>query len=254
MKKNNLRIKENITMLDKINAIDNIVNYYFTDGEYTPYYADVAKIETIVKYFVKGYKLEDGEYLFECANKDKDMKKLVRQFLYDVADTAVAKKHNKDNKQYIDIMNFVIVNVNEKLEFEKQKRIHCADEKKAFLDSITSFVSDLDKSLGNIANLELSKLTPEMMETASGIIAQLKDKEITPELVSEVVKNAVDFKVPENEIIEGQRKQIGELKRMLQEERAKNEKLKKKNVKDNDKASVNNKKDNVVDFKEVKEK
>lgn len=247
MKKNNLRIKENITTVDQINAINNILGYYWTDGEYTPYFADVAKIETIVKCFIEGYELEEGEFLYNCANEDKDMKKLVRQFLYDVADNANAKKHNKDNKKYIDIMSFVIVNVNEKLEFEKKKRIHCTDEKKAFLDGITSFISDLDKSLGNIANLELSKLTPEMMETASGIIAQLKDKEITPELVSEVIKNAVDFKVPENEIIEGQREEIGRLKEMLAEERVKNKKDTKVKTKDE-------KKDNIVEFKEIEDK
>ena len=246
MKKNNLKIKEKITMADQINAINNILSYYFTDGEYTPYYAEVAKIETIVKCFIEGYELEKGEYRYDCANNDKDMKKLVLQFCYDTADTAIAKKRNKDNKKYIDIMNYVTVNVNEKLEFEKQKRIHCADEKKSFLDNITSFISDLDKSLSNIANLELSKLTPEMIETASGIIAQLKDKEITPELISDIVKNAVDFKIPENEIIKGQQEQIGRLNEMLKEERAKNKKFDKKNE--------NDKKDNVVDFKEVKEK
>lgn len=234
MKKENLRIKKEITIVDQINAIDNIMDYYFTDGEYTPYYAEVAKVETIVKCFIEGYELEEGETRYVCAKNDKDLKKLVYQFCYDTADTAVAKKHNKDNKKYIDIMNFVIVNVNEKLEFEKQKRIHCSDEKKEFIESITSFVSDLDKALGNIANLELSKLTPDMMETATEIIEQLKGKEITPELISDIIKNAVDFKTPEYEIIEGQQKQIGKLKEMLKEEHEKNRNNDKQNIVDLD--------------------
>ena len=35
MKKNNVRIKNNITLTDEINAINGIVSCYFTDGEYT---------------------------------------------------------------------------------------------------------------------------------------------------------------------------------------------------------------------------
>ena len=44
MKKDIVKIKDNISIVDEITAIKSIVDYYFTDGEYTPYFAEIAKI------------------------------------------------------------------------------------------------------------------------------------------------------------------------------------------------------------------
>ena len=44
MIKDNMRIKESITLQDRINAIETIVSFYFMDGDYTPYYKDEGEI------------------------------------------------------------------------------------------------------------------------------------------------------------------------------------------------------------------
>lgn len=69
MKKENMRIKENITISDQINVINYITDYYFTDGEYTPYYAGIAKIEAIALFFINGVKFDGDEYVYECCRK-----------------------------------------------------------------------------------------------------------------------------------------------------------------------------------------
>ena len=228
MKKENMRIKENITISDQINVINYIMDYYFTDGEYTPYYAGIGKIEAIALYLIDGVEFDDDEYVYECVENDKELRALVHKFCYDVANGSVAKKHNTDNRKYIDVMRFVIENVNEKLEFEKQKRIHCTDEKSEFISSISNFVNDLDSAMSNFSNLKLSELTPDMIEKAKNIIDQLSDKEITADVVSDVIKNAVDFKVDESEIVDGLKSQIGNLCDLLRDERKKNKTLEKK--------------------------
>ena len=164
MKKENMEIKENITISDQINVINYIMDYYFTDGEYTPYYAGIAKIEAIALFFINGVEFDGDEYVYECVENDKELRTLVHKFCYDVANGSVAKKHNTDNRKYIDVMRFVIENVNEKLEFEKQKRIHCTDEKSEFISSISNFINDLDSAMSNFSNLKLSELTPDMIE------------------------------------------------------------------------------------------
>lgn len=214
MKKENMRIKENITISDQINVINYITDYYFTDGEYTPYYAGIGKIEAIALFFIDGVKFDNDEYVYECVENDEELRGLVHKFCYDIANDKVAKKHNVDNGKYIDIMRFVIENVNEKLEFEKQKRIHCTDEKSEFISSIS--------------NLKLSELTPDTIEKAKSIIDQLSDKEITADVVSDVIKNAVDFKVDESEVVDGLKSQIGNLCDLLKDERKKNKTLEKK--------------------------
>lgn len=228
MKKENMRIKGNITISDQINVINYITDYYFTDGEYTPYYAGIGKIEAIALFFIDGVKFDNDEYVYECVENDEELRGLVHKFCYDIANDKVAKKHNGDNRKYIDIMRFVIENVNEKLEFEKQKRIHCTEEKSEFISSISNFINDLDSAMSNFSNLKLSELTPDTIEKAKSIIDQLSDKEITADVVSDVIKNAVDVKIPESEMIDGLKEQIGNLRDLLRDERKKNKTLEKK--------------------------
>lgn len=82
--------------------------------------------------------------------------------------------------------------------------------------------------MSNFSNLKLSELTPDMIEKAKNIIDQLSDKEITADVVSDVIKNAVDFKVDESEIVDGLKSQIGNLRDLLRDERKKNKTLEKK--------------------------
>ena len=48
MKKGEIEIKKNISMVDKVNAINLIVSSYFTNGEYTPYYSDMAQVISLL--------------------------------------------------------------------------------------------------------------------------------------------------------------------------------------------------------------
>ncbi len=232
MKKENMRIKENIRLIDQISAINDIVDYYFIDNKYVPYYADIARVEAIVNNFIEGVTFDEDEYIYDCVMNDKELSELVHRFYFnDSKPDVAAKKKNQENKKYLDIMAYVAVNVNEIIEVRKQEMIHCTNEKRNFLNGLTEFIVDIDSSISNFANLDLTKLTPDVVETATKIMNQLKDKEITPDLVSDVIKNAIDFKVPETEIYEGQRKQIGNLQNLLKEERDKNNELEKKIVK-----------------------
>lgn len=231
MKKENMRIKENIRLIDQISAINDIVDYYFIDNKYVPYYADIARVEAIVNNFIEGVTFDEDEYIYDCVMNDKELSELVHRFYFNDSKSDVAKKKNRENKKYLDIMAYIAVNVNEIVEVRKQELIHCTSEKRNFLNGLTEFIVDIDSSISNFANLDLTKLTPDVVETATKIMNQLKDKEITPDLVSDVIKNAIDFKVPETEIYEGQRKQIWNLQNLLKEERDKNNELEKKIVK-----------------------
>ena len=81
MKKENLRIKENITIQDKINVVESIVEDYFRGGKYTPYFAPISKIVSIATYFIEGYELEDGDNLYTICMTDDDMKRLIETFV-----------------------------------------------------------------------------------------------------------------------------------------------------------------------------
>lgn len=211
MTKKNLKIKDIITMVDKVNAIEAIVNSAFDeDGSYTPYYVDIKKVEVIVDYFLEGIELADNEYTYEVAINDKDVNKLVSRFFYNIEETDKAMKENEKNAEYISIMNDVMANAGNKIEFIKQEVINCTYMKNEFYANFNTMVSNVNKAIENFSNLDLSRLDEDTITTALGIMNQLKDKELTPELITDVIKNAVNFEVPETEIYEGQRKHIEE--------------------------------------------
>lgn len=211
MRKKKLKIKDTITMVDKVNAIEAIVNSAFDeDGSYTPYYVDIKKVEVIVDYFLEGIEFADNEYTYEVAINDKDVNKLVSRFFYNIEESDKAMKENEKNAEYISIMNDVMANAGNKIEFIKQEVINCTYMKNEFYDNFNTMVSNVNKAIENFSNLDLSRLDEDTITTALGIMNQLKDKELTPELITDVIKNAVNFEVPETEIYEGQRKHIEE--------------------------------------------
>lgn len=77
MKKNNPKIKENITMQDKINVIEYIASSYFTENEeglieYTPYYIGLAQFIAAANFFMEGLEFDEGEDIYESVIADDD--------------------------------------------------------------------------------------------------------------------------------------------------------------------------------------
>lgn len=81
MIKDNMRIKESITLQDRINAIETIVSFYFMDGDYTPYYKDEGEISAVIRNFIDGIEFEKGESVFSAYYNDEDLRKLVNMFI-----------------------------------------------------------------------------------------------------------------------------------------------------------------------------
>lgn len=131
MKKNNFKVKENITFEDKANAIEYISNSLFDfdeEGEiidYSPYYVEPAQVCAILNYFVDGIEFENGESIYDVAVADKEVNEIVNQFF--LKPTTV--KNPKLTYQQ-EVMKFVMSHVVEKVEYMKQKSIHAPSYRK----------------------------------------------------------------------------------------------------------------------------
>lgn len=216
MKKNNVKIKDNITVVDDISVIQNIVDYYFTDGEYTPYYADLAKVTAIAQYFLDGIEFEPGDYVYELVMKNDDIYKCVKKF--------IQPSMNKSDAQYCSRMENIMKQVDDIVDFKKQKMIHNTDAF-SIVGEMCQVITD---SLSNFANLNIQALTPENMQLAKDFMSEIKNKGITEETLTNAVRNAADqFKIPESEVIEGQRQRISEQQGQLKEKEAEIQELKK---------------------------
>lgn len=210
MIKENLRIKE-VTLADKIHAIDFISQKYFFEGKYTPYYANMAEIIAVGLYFIEGYTLEtvdlsDGtsekENIYDVYKTDSDLRRMIDQFVnYDFPSTDAAE-----------IMEDVRKHVRDKVDFVKQQIIHSNPN----LDIIVEAANVIIKSLANFSNLNIEQLTPEMFKTCASVMQKLDDSNIklTPEFIADVVRDAADFDFDEasKKIIDGKNEQIENLK------------------------------------------
>lgn len=197
MRKNNVKIKDNITIVDEISAIQSIVEYYFTDNEYTPYYADMAKTTAVAQNFLDGVEFEAEDYVYECVMTNDDLYKCVNKFLVSSA--------IKSDAQYYNRMERVMNQVEDIVEFKKQKLIHNTD---AF-----SIVGDMCMAVKDILDNYIQNT-----ELAQGFIEDLKTSGITEETLTNAVRNAANkFQMPESDVIEGQRQRIAEQQEQLQE-------------------------------------
>ena len=197
MRKNNVKIKDNITIVDEISAIQSIVEYYFTDNEYTPYYADMAKTTAVAQNFLDGVDFEAEDYVYECVMTNDDLYKCVNKFLVSSA--------IKSDAQYYNRMERIMKKVEDIVEFKKQKLIHNTD---AF-----SIVGDMCLAIKDILDNYIQNT-----EISNKFIEDLKESGITEETLTNAVRNAANkFQMPESDVIEGQRQRIAEQQEQLQE-------------------------------------
>ena len=193
MKKGKIEIKKNISMVDKVNAINLIVSSYFTDGEYTPYYSKMAEVMAVVTYFIEGIEFEEGEDIYNTVMQDEELNDMVHDILFE------------------DDMIFVKDNAKDKVEFIKQKIIHSH----ADMDKIIEACNVIIDSLENFSKLNIKEMKKEDMQNASIVLEKLaSNNNLTPEVISNVLKDAVGFKMDEatEEILDSKNEQIRGLK------------------------------------------
>lgn len=219
MKKTLLKVKNDITFEDKLNAIDLILGAFWDDntGEYIPWMEEPARIIAIAKYFIEGYELEKGENLYKLYLSDDDLKGLVDNFINPDTDS-----RNGSYKRYIKVMDFVDKMVHDKLEWTKQNIIHANPDMERIIECANVIID----SFKNFANLDLAALTPEMIENGKTFIDKLKETgfDVSPENLTKIVKDAAAFDIDKasQDIINAKNEQI----KKLQEENRELKKVK----------------------------
>lgn len=208
MKKTLLKVKNDITFEDKLNAIDLILGAFWDDntGEYIPWMEEPARIIAVAKYFIEGYELEKGENLYKLYLSDDDLKGLVDNFINPDTDS-----RNGSYKRYIKVMDFVDKMVHDKLEWTKQNIIHANPDMDRIIKGVNVFIDAFE----NLANLDLTALTPEMIENGKTFIDKLKETgfDVSPENLTKIVKDTASFDIDKasQDIIDAKNEQIKKL-------------------------------------------
>lgn len=207
MIKNNLRIKDNISLTDQIMVINDIVAAYFRNGDYTPYYAEMGEIIAVGTYLLEGYELEEGESIYTFYYTDQEVHKLIDMFI----------NNSNQKSQNVAIMKFIREMVKDKLEFAKERAIHSRPMTEEAFVTLKQFMDVVIDSFGNFANLNLSALSPEMIKNAQTVFQKMADSgfKMTEENIANVIKEAADFNIDDasKEIIDAKNAEIRELKK-----------------------------------------
>lgn len=213
MIKENMRIKENITLLDKIDAVESIVSSYFTDDDYTPYYVEMAEVIAVVTYFIEGITFEDNDSIYDLYNEDKELRDLVDQFIID--DISMMESTSE-----LEIMRWVRNQVFDKVDFTKENIIHSNPD----LDTIVEAANVIIESLGNFSKLNFEYMTPENMDMIQNVLRKLNDSDLTIDSISKIFKDAVGFDMDKAtaEIIDAKNKKITDLQKYKALDDAKN--------------------------------
>lgn len=198
MIKNNLKIKENITLENIRDAVECVVSYAFKYGTYTPYYVETGKIVAVVRYLISGLQLEENETEYTVYTLDGQIRNIVNNYI------------SKDSHN-------IFSDSEDKIEFMKQRIIHDNVD----LSKIVEFANVVIDSFGNFSKLDLSFATKDNLKMALDVLKKMKDAktDLTPDTISEIVKKSVGFDMDKatQEIIEEKNKQIRELKQKLSE-------------------------------------
>ena len=219
MIKDNMRIKESITLQDRINAIETIVSFYFMDGDYTPYYKDEGEISAVIRNFIDGIEFEKGESVFSAYYNDEDLRKLVNMFILKPVDKEPESEEDEriqnSIRELYDMMETIRKYVADKVEFEKQKYLHANPD----LDKIVMAADTIIDSFENFSRMNFEILTPENLEKAQRIFNKISESgfEFTAENIVNVIRDASSFDMDEatKEIVDAKNSEIRELKEKI---------------------------------------
>ncbi len=219
MIKDNMRIKESITLQDRINAIETIVSFYFMDGDYTPYYKDEGEISAVIRNFIDGIEFEKGESVFSAYYNDENLRKLVNMFILKPVDKEPESEEDEriqnSIRELYDMMETIREYVADKVEFEKQKYLHANPD----LDKIVMAADTIIDSFENFSRMNFEIFTPENLEKAQKIFNKISESgfELTAENIINVIKDASSFNMDEatKEIVDAKNSEIRELKEKI---------------------------------------
>lgn len=198
MIKNNMHIKDSLNIYEKIGMINLIVDSYFTDGNYTPYFADQAITTSIVTYMIEGIEFDDNdESIYETVISDSEICKLI------------------DDCKETDICKFVLCNVKDIVEVKKQKYIHNESE----IQDVLSYVEVFAKAFTNFANLNINSLSKEEIDLSLEFMKNMKDSKITEENITNALNRVVkNHKMPNTKIYKEQREYISEQRNIIEQQ------------------------------------
>lgn len=189
MKVKNPRIKKNISLVDKINVIENTILYAFNDGKYTPYYIDLGLRTSIAEFLLDGVTFEKDDDIYNLTLTSKKIKPLVDKFYSD-------ERVDEETIYCMDIKSDIDAQIEDIMEVEKQAFIHKSDSLEILYNGLNMLIENVLNAV-EYFNRQTSVLTSDDIANASKLMSSISDGTISRDAIAEIIRKAIDFKVPE---------------------------------------------------------
>ena len=189
MKVKNPRIKKNISLVDKINVIENTILYAFNDGKYTPYYIDLGLRTSIAEFLLDGVTFEKDDDIYNLTLTSKKIQPLVDKFYSD-------ERVDEETIYCMDIKSDIDAQIEDIMEVEKQAFIHKSDSLEVLYNGLNMLIEN-SLNVVEYFNRQASVLTSDDIANASKLMSSISDGTISRDAIAEIIRKAIDFKVPE---------------------------------------------------------
>lgn len=226
MKKNNPKIKDDLKLSrqDEIDMINMIANMFFKDVtdedgnivgvQYTPYLEETAKVNAIVRYYLDGIEVEDGEdvydevmndeyvceFVFGCFYKLSD----IMEQVYDIVEYRKSENLARIQNEANSIITYKILELIEKEQEKNQKEIEAYDNFNNWVDGQRKYQEELnaivpiEKQKEFFEKFDINELTQSIYQQISEGDLHKRNKE--------VVELTRDNREKDNKIIELEKK------------------------------------------------
>lgn len=242
MRKNNPKIKDNINLSrqDEINAINMIANMFFkdiiddngniVDVQYTPYLEETAVTNVIVRYYLEGVEVEDGEDVFDNVIDDDELSSLVAEFhdvyreeidrlmikVYDIVEYRKAENLARIQSESNSLLMYKILELIDKEQEKLQKETEVAENLNNYIDQMRSYQENLNAVIPIEKQKEFFEKF-DINDLTNSIYQQIAESDLHKRN-QEVVELARDNREKDNEIAEKDNK-IVELERQLKKKK-----------------------------------
>ena len=186
MKVKNPRIKKNISLVDKINVIENTIPYAFNDGKYTPYYIDLGLRISIAEFLLDGVTFEPDDDIYNLTITNKKIQPLVDKFYSD-------ERADEETIYCMGIKADIDSQIEDIMEVEKQAFIHKSDSLEVLYSGLNVLIENALDVVERF-NKQASVLTSDDIANASKLLNSIGNGTISSDAIAKVIRKAIDFK------------------------------------------------------------
>lgn len=174
---NEVKLKDKVSLDDKIKIVNTVVNSCFLNGEFTPYYKDYTLKMCFGLYILDGVEFEENEDIAELVEDRNELSELWRIW----QDDSISWELNQDINDIVDFKKKQLLNENNEI---NKLLIDLVKEQIETVKLQKRVLEDADKINKQCTPEDIKKFT----EVSEKLLEKIKEPEIQKGLVQNIKK------------------------------------------------------------------